>query len=83
MTLHLSRLVKVAFIVAAAAVPAWLTDPAAKHLIDHLVSAHPWLAVYFPGASGLVYAIVRAYNDRRGLNAITPASGGSDTMAGR
>lgn len=58
---HAYRSLAVALSVLIAAVPAILADPA----VEHYITSHPWAAAYFPIVSGIVYAVYRAYLERR------------------
>jgi hypothetical protein len=53
---HLQRILAVAGATVVAAAPAIVADPAVRGIID----AHPWLAVYVPAATAIVYALYRA-----------------------
>jgi hypothetical protein len=71
---HLRRLVSVAAALVVAGLPAFFQNATVKHVVE----THPVLAAYFPVASGLAYALLRAVQTRGSVPAGPPA--GSSTM---
>jgi hypothetical protein len=68
---HFARILAVAGAVVVSAVPAIVVDPA----VVSLVANHPWFAAYLPAISGVVYALYRAWRNRRASTTQVPSSG--------